>query len=140
MADLRETIVSAACKPQLSCLATINEDGKPWVRYVMTFADGDLTFRCATHVHSRKVAQIEANPEVHITCGIEDPANMVPYLQVQARAVLSVDETERQGFWNEMLGKIFEGPDDPNYGVIVMKPYRIELCSPGSMEPEVLEL
>ena len=34
----------------------------------------------------------------------------------------------------------FDGPDDPKYGVIIIKPYRIEYCTPGSYEPEVLEL
>ena len=35
------------------------------------------------------------------------------------------------------MSDIFEGPDDPNYGVIIVKPYRIEYCTPGSFEPEV---
>ena len=122
---------------QLSGLATSNEEGKPWVGYVMVVADDDLTIRCATFVSARKVEQIKANPEVHVTCGVTDPAKMAPYLQIQARATLSIDEAERHGFWSDMLAPTFEGPDDPHYSVLVMKPYRIELCEPGSMDPEV---
>jgi len=137
MSDLKQRIRDILRTPQLSGLATINDEGKPWVRYVMALADDDLTVRCATFVGARKVAQIGANPEVHLTCGVTDPTQMAPYLQIQARASLTTDEGERHAFWSDMLAQIFEGPDDPNYGVLIMKPYRIELCNPGSMEPEV---
>jgi hypothetical protein len=36
-----------------------------------------------------------------------------------------------------MLANIFDGPDDPKYGVLVMSPYRIEYCTPGTYEPEI---
>ncbi|OIP06584.1 MAG: hypothetical protein COZ06_29735 [Armatimonadetes bacterium CG_4_10_14_3_um_filter_66_18] len=137
MAELKDRILDILKQPQLSGLATITEDGKPWVRYMMAVADADLTIRCATFVGARKVAQLKANPEVHLTCGVTDPANMVPYPQIQARAQLCTDEAERHGFWSDMLAPIFSGPDDPNYGVLVMKPYRLEFCSRGSLEPEV---
>ena len=137
MSDLKQRIRGIMQTPQLSGLATINEEGKPWVRYMMAVADDGLTIRCATFVGARKVEQIKANPEIHLTCGVTDPAKMAPYLQIQARAELTTEEAERHGFWSDMLAPIFEGPDDPNYGVLIMKPYRVEVCEPGSMEPEV---
>ncbi len=139
MDDLKASILEILKQLQLASLATITGDGKPWTRYVMVVADDDLTVRCATFVNARKVAQIRDNPEVHLTCGITDPTVMKPYLQVQARAELSTDEAERNAFWNDSLQGIFSGPDDPNYGVLVMKAYRIERCTPGSMQPEVWE-
>jgi general stress protein 26 len=137
--DLRERIASVAKDLQLSCLATITEEGKPWVRYVMTTADEELTLRCATFAEARKVKQIAANAEVHLTCGVSDPTQMQPYLQIQAKARVSSDESERRAFWNPSLEQIFDGPDDPKYAVILMTPYRIEYCSPGSLEAEVWE-
>jgi general stress protein 26 len=83
------------------------------------------------------VGQIEKNPEVHLTCGVIDPLKPDPYLQIQGRGRMTTDEAERHVFWNDMLSDIFEGPDDPNYGIIIVKPYRIEYCTPGSFEPEV---
>jgi general stress protein 26 len=77
---------------------------------------------------------------VHINCGITDPMQMKPYLQIQGRAVIVTDEAERHAFWNPSLAEIFSGPDDPNYAVVVIKPRRIECWTPPSMEPEVLEL
>jgi general stress protein 26 len=122
---------------QLASLATVTEDGKPWTRYVIVLADEELTIRCATFVDARKVAQIKNNPEVHVTCGVTDPAVMAPYLQIAARARLATDQAERHGFWNPSLDPIFSGPDDPKYGVLVITPYRIEYCTPGSFVPEV---
>jgi len=135
--ELQERIYNILQKPQLAGLATITEDGKPWVRYVMTVATEDMTIRCATFVTARKVYQIEKNPEVHVTCGVTSPTEMVPYLQIQGRARLNTSKEARHGFWTDLLSQIFAGPDDPKYGVLEVTPYRIEFCSPGKYEPEV---
>jgi general stress protein 26 len=137
MSDLKERILTILQRPQLAGLATITPDGKPWVRYVMVAASEDLTVRCATFVSARKVKQIEKNPEVHLTCGITDPQAMAPYLQIQGRAVLTTSKEARHGFWSDMLAPIFSGPDDPNYGILEIRPYYIEYWSPGVHQPEV---
>ena len=137
MDELKTRIHDILGKPQLAGLATVAEDGKPWVRYVMTVASENLTIRCATFVAARKVKQITENPEVHLTCGITDPREMGPYLQVQGRATLNTSQEARHGFWSDMLAPIFSGPDDPNYGVIEIAPYCIEYVTPGSREPQV---
>jgi general stress protein 26 len=137
MADVKEQIRGILAPFQLASLATITGDGKPWVRYVMTAGAADLTVRFATFADSRKVAQITANPEVHLTCGVTDAVAMRPYLQIQGRARFTTEKDERHPFWNESLAPYFSGPDDPNYGVVIVTPYRIELLVPGSMTPEV---
>ena len=139
MSDLKQRILQITQQLQLASLATVTEEGKPWVRYVMAVSDEGLAMRCATFATARKVKQIEKNPEVHLTCGVTDPAVMKPYLQIQAKARLATDEAERHGFWNESLQGIFDGPDDPKYGILIMTPYRIEYCSPDSSELEVWE-
>jgi general stress protein 26 len=136
MATLKEQIAAVITPLQLSSLATI-ADGKPWVRYVMTTGGDDLNIRFATYAGSRKVAQIKANPEVHVTLGVNDPGIMKPYLQVQGQARFSTEAAERHGFWNGMLANYFSGPDDPNYGVVIVTPYRIELAQAGVPEPSV---
>ncbi len=137
MSELQERIGVILKQPQLAALATLTEDGKPWVRYVMTLADDNLLIRCATFVAARKVKQIEKNPEVHLTCGVTNPTEMVPYLQIQGKAALTTEKEARHGFWTDMLAPIFDGPDDPKYGILEITPYRIEFCSPGTYEPEV---
>jgi len=139
MAGIKERILEVVGRFQLSSLATITPDGKPWTRYVMVRGDDTMTMRCATFVSARKVEHIKANPEVHITCGCMNPAERQPYLQIQGRAELTTDEKERHDLWSDMFSHVFSGPDDAKFGVLVIKAYRIELCTPGSHEPEVWE-
>lgn len=140
MSELKDKIQHDLSGMQLANLATLTEEGLPWTRYVMIQADRTLTIRCATHLNARKVAHIQNNPEIHVTCGVLDPAHMKPYYQIQGRAEVSTDDAERHGFWNPSLESIFSGKDDPAYAVIVIKPYRIECYTPPEMSPEVLEL
>lgn len=137
MSELKQQILDIVHKPQLAALATVTEKNNPWVRYVVTVGDGELILRCATFKDSRKVEQITGNPNVHLTCGVNSLQEMQPYLQIQGQAVVSDDKEERHSFWNDLLAPIFDGPDDPRYQIIVVTPYRIELCKPGSYEPEV---
>lgn len=137
MSDLHQRIIEILRQPRLACLATVTREGKPWVRYVFCEGREDMSIRFATFVNSRKVVQIKNNPEVHLTCGAANPADNKPYVQVQGCAEFFTDKAERHGFWKNSLESYFHGPDDPDYGVVVIKPYRIELCSPGSFEPEV---
>jgi general stress protein 26 len=138
MQSLKDRILNIFKVPRLAGLATVTKDGKPWVRYVMTEASDDMTFRCSSFTNARKVAQIANNPEVHLTCGINNPTEMTPYLQIQGRANFATDRESRQAFWSDRLKLVFKGPDDSNYGVVVVRAYRIELWQVGS-KPEVWE-
>lgn len=139
MPNLEERILDLVKAPCLAGFATTTQDGKPWVRYVMTEASDDLTFRFSSFSNARKIAQIESNPEVHLTCGITDPTNLEqPYLQIQGRATFTTDREARHAFWSDRLSVLFDGPDDPHYGVVIVQAYRIEFCRVG-LEPEVWE-
>jgi len=135
--DLRKRILNILGRRQLAALATITEEGLPWVRYVVTQGGEDMKIRCATFVRARKVAQISRNPDVHLTCGVTDPMTVAPYLQIRGRAFVTTDEAERHAFWYDLLANIFTGPDDPRFGVIIVVPDRIEYCIPGQFVPEV---
>lgn len=137
MSEIKKNIWDVLQTPQLAGFATISDDGKPWVRYVFIVADGDFKIRFATFIKSRKVEQVKQNPEVHLTCGVNDPLEIKPYLQIQGRAKINNSHEIKQSFWNETLTQIFTGPDDPNYGIIEVDSYRIEYCTPGSLNPEV---
>ena len=123
----------------LASLATVTEDGRPWVRYVSPKISEDLTLRIATSVQSRKATHIRKNPEVHLTCGVTDPQTAQYYLQIEGKADVVTDAAERAAFWSDGLKAHFSGPDDPNYALLVVKPYRIELCPMMSMDVEVWE-
>lgn len=104
---------------------------------MVTVGDGDFTIRCATFINSRKVAQIQNNPNVHITCGVSSFMEMQPYIQIQGQTIVTTNQDERKLFWNDLLAPIFKGPEDPNYCIVIINPYRIEYITPGSFEPEV---
>jgi general stress protein 26 len=139
MPELLTRIAEALSQPQLLLLATVTEDGKPWVRYVMGAAGPDLTIYVATSLNSRKVGQIRKNPEVHLTCGVADLRTAAFYLQIQGRAQVSTDRSLRHQLWNDGMLQYFKGPDDPNFSVIVIRPYRIEWMSMAAPAPEVWE-
>jgi len=137
--DLKQRIFHIIQKPHLAALATMTEDDRPWVRYVTPRATEDLILRLATFVSARKVAHIKNNPYVHLTCGVTDPMNAKNYLQIQGKAQFTTDKVDREMCWFDRLENIFKGPDDPQYGVVIVKPYRIELWGMESFEPEVWE-
>jgi len=139
MEETRDIILGMIRQPFLCSLATVTEDGKPWTRYVMGVGSDDMTIRFSSCINARKAAQIRNNPEVHITCGVSDPEKWKHYLQIQGTARITADEEERKAFWSPMLAEIFSGPDDPNYSIVIVTPYRIELNTLGSMEPRIWE-
>jgi general stress protein 26 len=137
MSDLKKQIFEAAREIQLMNFATVTEEGKPWVRYVVGKADENLTFRFCTFLGSRKVAQMRNNPNVHISMGVKDEQTAEHWLQVAGTAEIATDQKERHAFWFDQLEHYFSGPDDPSYCVIVIRPSLIEFGTMGSMEPEV---
>lgn len=137
MSDLKQRIFDFAKDLQLMNFATITEDGKPWVRYVVGKADNELLFRFCTHVDTKKVNEIKKTPNVHISMGATDMKTAKHWLQVEGTAIISTDKTERHSFWFDALNNYFTGPDDPQYCVIIIKPSRIEFGTMGSITPEV---
>ena len=68
--------------------------------------------------------------QVHLICGIKDPGQFPgSFLQIQGTAKLSTTLGERKRVWNKELKNVFDGVNDPNYGVIVVEPYHIELAT-----------
>ena len=139
MSDLKKKIQDKMKTPQLSALATITEDGKPWVRYVTPLMDENMIIWMATFAASRKVGHIKENPEVHLTVGVTSMETAESYLQIQGRAEVLTDGATKKAVWNDHLKGIFSGPDDPNYNVIKITPYRIEYQGMGIVPPEVWE-
>ena len=137
-AELEGKILDVLQGPQLASLATI-KDGQPWVRYVMTHGTGDLTLYVNTFAQSRKVAQIKADPNVHVILGANPEDMEQPYLNIAATAEVLDDAETRKRFWSDELKAYFSGPDDPNLVVLKITPSMIELMSPGKMQPDVYQ-
>jgi general stress protein 26 len=139
MSDLKQRIFDVAREMQLMNFATVTENGKPWVRYVIGKSDNDLVFRFCTHMESRKVAQIRKNPDVHISLGVTSLETAKNWLQVEGTAEVSTEKAERDSFWFDDLKNYFTGPDDPSYCIVMIRPSKIEFGTMGSMIPDVWE-
>ena len=137
MSNLQQRIFELAKEPQLINLATITEDGKPWVRYMVGQADEELSIRFCTTLCSDKIRHIRQNPNVHVSLGAKDVMTTKEWLQIEGVAEISTAKAERDAFWNDGLKAYFNGPDDPNYCVVIVKPSRIELASMASMTAEI---
>ncbi|MGC1403395.1 MAG: pyridoxamine 5'-phosphate oxidase family protein [Thermodesulfobacteriota bacterium] len=137
--ELKQKIMAKLSGPTLCALGTLTEDGKPWVRYVTPFADENLTLWMATFINSRKVGQIKKNPEVHLTTGVATMETAESYLQIQGKAEIITDQATKKAVWNDHLKGIFTGPEDPNYAVCKITPYRIEYQGMGMAPSEIWE-
>lgn len=137
MGDLKARIYEAAKEFQVINLATITEDGKPWVRYVAGSANEELVFRFCTHLLSNKVKQMRRNPKVHLSLGAKEVMTSKNWLQVAGEAEVTTAQKERDAMWSDGLKAYFKGPDDPNYAVVIIRPSRIEL---GSMTGTGMEV
>lgn len=137
--ELKQKILTVLKGPHLASLASI-KDGQPWVRYVMTHGTDDLRLFVNTFAQSRKVAQIKANPNVHVILGA-DPKDMEhAYLNIVATAEVLDDDETKKTFWSDELKAYFSGPGDPNLVVLRIIPSVIELMSPGKMQPDVYQV
>lgn len=131
--DAKQTIIDTLRKDtsEVWSLATVTQDGTPWVRYVRGTVDEDLVLRCPTFAGTKKVAHIESNPAVHVTCGDTDSSKPGTYLQIEGTAEITTQPLDREAAWSDRLAKWFSGPADPNYAVVKITPSRITLCPIG---------
>ena len=139
MSEVKQKVldVIAANQPLVAALATVGEDGRPRVRYVVPHVADDLTMTVATWLKSKKVADVRAHPEVHLTCGSTDMETSGNYLQIEARAEVSTDPEKKRAHWSDGLSTYFEGVDDPNYALLIITPYRITVHGMTTMEASV---
>lgn len=136
MENLKQRIIDLAKDLQLLSLATLTEDGRPRVRYVVGKADPSLTFRFSTHLDSAKVRQLTNQPAVSVTTGATG-VRAQSWLELEGSARVSTSDAERRAFWFSGLGAYFSGVDDPNYCIVIIEPSRIALRSMSQALPDV---
>lgn len=113
--------------PTLTLLGTVDSDGRPWTRYVMGVLDDRGTIRIATTRDSRKIADVENLPFVHLLVGRDLFSSDCEYVQIAARAVV-VDGAQPVAAWNP-AARVFLSGSNPSYALIEARPYRVEFWS-----------
>ncbi|MDO5554735.1 MAG: pyridoxamine 5'-phosphate oxidase family protein [Planctomycetia bacterium] len=138
--ELKRKILDLFEGPTLSELATITRHGRPWVRYVMSSIDDEMTLRIPTRSDARKVRDINFCPDVHVLVGKNLFSSSGAYAQIEGFAVITADPRKREKEWSEAMKRFFTGPRDPDYVLIEVRPYRIEYWSAMEKEnPQVLD-
>lgn len=139
MNELKQKIAEVLKPYQLYNLATIDKNGEPWVRYIYAKADDDLTIRFATCIKARKIEHFKKSSSVHLTCGIGGLEDIQkPFLQITGKVEIDQSNKEKHEFWNPLIENIYNGPNDPDYAVIKIKPETIEYWKITAGEPQVL--
>lgn len=133
---LEDEILGVIKGPKLSALATvIEESGQiiPAVRYMVTTGLDDLSLTAFTSASSRKISQIEKNPNVALTTRTEgDFAS--PYVAMRTKAEIFRDPEIKRRFWGPHLEKNVKNPEDPKYVAIRFVPSIIEYYGKGKVE------
>jgi general stress protein 26 len=133
--ELKKKILDVLNKYPVGSVATIR-NGKPWVRYMAFQTQKDLTLYTTSYASARKIAQIKKNKNVHIAFGFDHENWELPYVNVVGTANVHTDQKTKKKCWQDVLSQFFDGPEDPDYVAIVIKPKLIEYMNPESMEIE----
>ena len=133
--ELKTKIIGIIKENSMGSFASV-KDGKPWVRYVMVHIEDDMNLYFTTSNSSRKIAQILSNPNCHITLAGNPKDFSTPYIQVAGKAEILKDMKTKKKFWNDYLGKMFIGVEDPDYVVVKVKPEFFEIWGMGGMSPK----
>ncbi len=110
--------------PTLTLLGTVDADGRPWTRYVMGVLDDRGTIRIATTRDSRKIADVERLPFVHLLVGRNLFSSDCEYVQIGGKAVV-VDGAQPVAAWNPSARTYLDDARSA-YALIEVRPYRVE--------------
>ncbi|HZG71327.1 MAG TPA: pyridoxamine 5'-phosphate oxidase family protein [Chondromyces sp.] len=136
--ELKDQILKVLDESRVGTMATVT-NGKPHSRYMTYFHEG-LNLFTATHKETHKVEEIEKNPNVHILLGYEGEGFGDDYLEIEGTISVNDSKEMKEKLWNPYLEKWFDGPNDPNYSVLEIKPTTFRLMNSDYPSPQTLEL
>jgi general stress protein 26 len=135
---LNKEVLDILKKHKIGTLATV-VDNKPHSRY-MTFFNDELMLYTPTNKNTHKAEEIDENPNVHILLGYEGEGFGDEYIEFEGKASISEDQRLKEKIWNDQMKNWFEGPNDPDYIVLAIKPNKIRLMNSGQESPQTLEV
>ncbi|MCF6139251.1 pyridoxamine 5'-phosphate oxidase family protein [Pseudalkalibacillus berkeleyi] len=136
--DLKDKILNVLDKSKFGTLATV-KNNKPHSRY-MTYHHDDLTLYTPTDKDTHKTEEIEENPNVHILLGYNGDGLKDAFVEVEGTATIKSDQDLKDKLWSKNMEKWFDGPNDPNYIVLEIKPTLYRLMNSDSKTPQVLKV
>lgn len=115
-------------------LSTV-EDNKPIARY-MTFFNIGFQLYTASSARTEKVNEVEKNNHVHVLIGYSGEGLSDSYLEISGISEVNDTAEMKHKVWNDKLEGWFEGPDDPDYIVLSIKPQTIRVMNTKGGKPE----
>ncbi|MFA5038583.1 MAG: pyridoxamine 5'-phosphate oxidase family protein [Candidatus Omnitrophota bacterium] len=122
--DVNQMILDAG----MGYLATCDAD-QPRVRAMMPVLSDDGKLLAATFPGSKKLAQIAKNPKIEI-CFVD---RKLSHCRIEGKASVSEEASLKEELWNKqmMLRQFFQGPQDPNFILIVIIPTKVSMMNIG---------
>ncbi|MBT2645641.1 pyridoxamine 5'-phosphate oxidase family protein [Bacillus sp. ISL-34] len=136
--QIKEKVLNIIRDHKIGVLSSV-ENNKPHSRY-MTFFNDDLTLYTPTSGKTEKVDEIEKNPNVHILIGYDNEGLGDSYLEISGTSKINDSQELKDKLWNESFEDWFEGPKDPNYLILQIKPESIRLMNNNGEPPQELSL
>jgi general stress protein 26 len=136
--QIKENVLNIIRDHKIGVLSSV-ENNKPHSRY-MTFFNDDLTLYTPTSGKTEKIDEIEKNPNVHILIGYDNEGLGDSYLEISGTSKINDSQELKDKLWNESFEKWFEGPKDPNYLILQIKPESIRLMNNNGEPPQELSL
>ncbi|WHY98921.1 pyridoxamine 5'-phosphate oxidase family protein [Peribacillus simplex] len=136
--QLKEKVLNIIRDHKIGVLSSV-ENNKPHSRY-MTFFNDELTLYTPTSGKTEKIDEIEKNPNVHILIGYDNEGLGDSYLEISGTSKINDSQELKDKLWNESFEDWFEGPKDPNYLILQIKPESIRLMNNNGEPPQELSL
>ncbi|MBL3644866.1 pyridoxamine 5'-phosphate oxidase family protein [Peribacillus frigoritolerans] len=136
--QIKEKVLNIIRDHKIGVLSSV-ENNKPHSRY-MTFFNDDLTLYTPTSGKTEKIDEIEKNPNVHILIGYDNEGLGDSYLEISGTSKINDSQDLKDKLWNESFEQWFEGPKDPNYLILQIKPESIRLMNNNGEPPQELSL
>lgn len=136
--QIKEKVLNIIHDHKIGVLSSV-ENNKPHSRY-MTFFNDELTLYTPTSGKTEKIDEIEKNPNVHILIGYDNEGLGDSYLEISGTSKINDSQELKDKLWNKSFEKWFEGPKDPNYLMLQIKPESIRLMNNNGEPPQELSL
>ncbi|WHX68327.1 pyridoxamine 5'-phosphate oxidase family protein [Peribacillus frigoritolerans] len=136
--QIKEKVLNIIRDHKIGVLSSV-ENNKPHSRY-MTFFNDELTLYTPTSGKTEKIDEIEKNPNVHILIGYDNEGLGDSYLEISGTSKINESQELKDKLWNESFEMWFEGPKDPNYLILQIKPESIRLMNNNGEPPQELSL
>ncbi|SDH85597.1 General stress protein 26 [Alteribacillus persepolensis] len=135
--DVKEKVIDLLDNHKIGVLATV-EQNQPRSRY-MTFFNDNFILYTPTNKETPKAEDIEENPHVHVLLGYDGEGFGDAYVEVIGKAAIREDDYLKEKIWHDSMNRWLDGPNDPDYVVLEIKPDSIRLMNRKGDSPQELD-